>query len=529
MNTKIVVSIIIMVVIIIAAVGAYLALSGEEEQGKPSAPSTVIYAFHTEMTGLDPSTEFSNSALLLPDIYEDLTKYVDGDVKPWLATSWESNVEGTVWTFHLREGVKFHSGNPFTAKDVKWSVERTIRMGLGGAFLWDSVEEIKVIDDYTVEFHLKYPANLPLIATAICSTYIMDSKMLSGIGNDTEITKYFNVGHDAGTGPYYLSSFDAKTEVVMKKFEDYWGGWTDDQFDIAIVKIVPDPSLREQMVMGNEIQITTFLPLDDIPILENNPNVDIVESPSFLEIYGMFNTLKEPLNNKLVRQALAYATPYEDIIEYVLNGYGEIPTCPIPKGMPGHFEDLPTYHYDMARARELLNESGYSGGFHLLLTYTAGDDAERKTAELLKSSWSKLGVDLEIRAMNWEQQWSFATSDPQNAQDVLVYNWWPTYPSPYDFLVNMFHSADPPFLNLAYYNNSEFDRLIDQAILLEGTNMQQALQLYHQAEEILMEDCPALFLYSPNDVYAVSNTISGFKSNPSYPNVVFFYELRKIS
>jgi len=179
----------------------------------------------------------------------------------------------------------------------------------------DGIYVIK--DDYTVEFHLKYPANLPLIATAICSTYIMDSKMLSEIGNDTEITKYFNEGHDAGTGPYYLSSFDAKTEVVMKKFEDYWGGWTDDQFDIAIVKIVPDPSLREQMVMGNEIQITTFLPLDDIPILENNPNVDIVESPSFLEIYGMFNTLKEPLNNKLVRQALAYATPYEDIIEYV--------------------------------------------------------------------------------------------------------------------------------------------------------------------------------------------------------------------
>ncbi len=529
MDTKILIATIVVVVIIIAAIGAYFAMSGEKKPEKPSTPSTVIYGYGTEMITLDPSTEFSNSIVTLLNLYEDLTKYVNGDVKPWLATSWESNSDATVWTFHLRKGVKFHSGNPFTAEDVKWSIERTMRMGQGAAFIWDPVKEIKVIDDYTVEFDLKYSANLPLIATAGYGAYIMDSKFLSEIGNDTQIAEYLNKGHDAGSGPYYLSSYDPKTQVVMKKFDDYWGGWNDKQFDVAIIKIVPDSSLREQMVTSNQIQITRDLPLDDIPVLEKNPNVNVDTTPSYQELYGMLNTVKAPLNNKLVRQALAYATPYNDLVKYVLNGYGEVAKCPIPPGMPGYFDDLPTYTYDLNKARELLNKSGHSGGFHLLLTYTAGDDAERKVAELLKSSWSKIGVDLEIRAMNWEQQWSFATSDPSKAQDVLIFYWWPTYPTPYDFLFNMFHSEEEPFFNLAYYNNSEFDHLIDEAVALEGTDMQKALSLYHQAEEILMEDSPALFFYSPDDIYVLSKTVTGFTDNPGYPQVVFFYELQKAS
>ena len=527
MEKNIIIAAIVIVVIIIAAVGAYLVMSGGTTENP--TPSTVIYGYGSEMITLDPSTEFSNSIVTLLNVYEDLTKYVNSEVKPWLATSWESNSDATVWTFHLRQGVKFHSGNDFTANDVKWSIERTMRMGQGAAFIWDPVDEIKVIDDYTVEFHLKYSANLPLIATAGYGAFIMDSQALSEIGNDTQIANYLNEGHDAGSGPYYIGSYDPKTQVVLKKFDDYWGGWTDKQFDVAVIKIIPDASLREQMVTSNQIQITRDLPLDDIPVLENNENVVVDATPSYQELYAMLNTVKEPLSNKLVRQALSYATPYEDLVEYVLNGYGEVAKCPIPKGMPGYFDDLNTYTYDLQKARELLNQSGYGDGFNLLLTYTAGDDAERKVAELLQSSWKKIGVNLEIRPLNWEQQWSFATSDPQKAQDVLIFYWWPTYPTPYDFLFNLFHSEDEPFFNLAYYKNSEFDDLIDQAVALEGTDMTKALSLYKQAEQIVMDDAAAIFLYTPDDVYVMSKTITGFQDNPGYPQVVFFYELRQTS
>ncbi len=501
-----------------------------EKSKEESMKNVVIYGYLSEMTTLDPSTEFSNSIVILPNVYECLVKYTPEGLKPWLATSWESYDNGTVWVFHLRKGVKFHTGNELTAEDVKWSIERTIRMGKGAAFIWDPVESIEVVDKYTVKFKLKYPANLPLIASSCYGAYIMDSKFLSKIGDDQAIANYLNSGHDAGSGPYMIVKYDPKSEVVLKKFDDYWGGWSKDQFDVAIIKIVPDASLREQMVVSGEIQITRDLPLDDIPKLQQNPNVVVYRSPSYQELYAMLNTKKPPLNNKLVRQALCYAVPYEDIVKYVLHGYGSKAKGPIPKGMLGYFEDLKTYEYNLTKAKELLAKAGYpNGGFKLLLTYTQGDEAEAKVAEILKAEWSKLGIDVEIRPMNWEQQWALAKSDPMKAQDVFLFYWWPTYPTPYDFLFNMFHSEKEINFNLCYYSNPEFDKLIDKAVKLEGTDIKKAKELYKKAEEILIEDAPAIFLYNPDDIYIVHKGIEGFKANPGYPQVVFFYDLHKAS
>jgi peptide/nickel transport system substrate-binding protein len=295
----------------------------EETKAEAKKPNVVIYGYVSEMTTLDPSTEFSNSIVILPNVYECLVKYTPEGLKPWLATSWESNENGTEWIFHLRKGVKFHSGNELTAEDVKWSIERTVRMGLGASFIWDPVESIEVVDDYTIKFKLKYPANLPLIASSSYGAYIMDSKLLSKIGDDEAIADYLNKGHDAGSGPYTIEKYEPKTEVVLKKFDDYWGGWSDDQFDIAIIKIVPDASLREQMVASGEIHIARDLPLDDIPKLQQDPNVVVKQKSSYQELYAMLNTKKLPLDNKLVRQALSYAVPYEDIVKYVLHDYGK--------------------------------------------------------------------------------------------------------------------------------------------------------------------------------------------------------------
>jgi len=526
--------------VLVAAVVATGCIGGEttstqQSTESSSSPKTetqvsdvVIYGYDSEMITLDPSIDFSTSIVILANVYECLVKYTDKGLEPWLATSWESNENGTEWIFHLRKGVKFHTGNELTAKDVKWSIERTIRMGMGPAFIWDPIESIEIIDDYTIKFKLKYPANLPLIASSTYGAYIMDSEFLSQIGDDEAISNYLNEGHDAGTGPYMVIKYDPKTETHLKKFDEYWGGWEEDQFGTAIIKIIPDRALREQMVVSGEIHIARALPLDDIPKLQQNPNVVIHEDPSFRVLYGMLNTKKPPLNNKLVRKALSYATPYKDIVDYVLGGHGYVAKGPIPKGMMGYFEDLPTYTYNIEKARQLLAEAGYpNGGFKLVLTYTQGDDAQRKVAELLKAEWQKLGIEVEIRSMNWEQQWALARSDPENAQDIFLFYWWPTYPTPYDYLFNMFHCENETLFNLCYYCNPEFDNLIDQAVILEASDPQKAEQLYRQAIEILIDDAPAIFFYSENHIYGVHKSITGFKAYPAYPIVVFFYELRK--
>jgi len=491
-------------------------------------PNVAIYAYNSEMITLDPSTEFSNSVVVLANLYECLVKYTPSGLKPWLAVSWEALNGGKEWVFHLRRGVKFHSGNEMTAKDVKWSVERTIKMGGGAAFIWDPVKKVEVVDRYTVKFVLKYAANLPLIASAGYGAYIMDSKTLSEIGDNKAIAKYLNKGHEAGSGPYTLVKYNPKTEIIMKKFNDYWGGWKKGQIDIAVVKVVPDASLREQMVISGQAQITRDLPIDDIPKLEDNKKVTIKRSLSYQELYGMLNTQKKPLNNKLVRKALSYATPYEKILKYILHDYGVVANGPIPKGMFGYFQDMKGYSYDISKAKQLLSKAGYAkGGIKLLLTYMQGDSSEKKVAEILKAEWKKIGVDLEIKAMNWEQQWALAKSDPSKAQDVLVFYWWPTYATPYDFLFNMFHSEKTINFNLCYYRNPNFDKLIDEAVALEGTDVKKSSALYRKAEEILLDDAPAIFFYSPDAIYVVNRGVKGFKANPGYTQVVFFYQLFK--
>lgn len=485
----------------------------------------VIYAYGSEMITLDPSTEFSNSIIVLNNVYETLTRYVDGKLLPLLATEWSSNESGTVWTFKLRKGVKFHDGTEFTSQAVKFSVERTIRLAGGPAYIWDSVEEIETPEPYTVVFKLKYPANIPLVASAGYGAFIFSPKVAE-LGDDEAIANWFNVGNDAGTGPYTISKYDPKTQVVLRKFDAYWQGWTDKKFDIAVIQIVPDPSLRLQMVTAGKIHITRNLIYDDLKKLENNPNIYIAQKPSFQVLYLFFNTKKPPLSNPKFRAAVAYAIPYEEIINHVLLGYGLQPAGIIPKGMFGYASHLPSLSQDLDKARGLLKESGIEPkNVKLVLTYLQSDEGEKKASELIWSSLGKLGIEVELRPMNWEQQWAWARSDPTKAQDMFIMYWWPTVMTPYDFLFSMFHTEQEILFNLSYYYNEEVDKLMDEAVALEGTDPKRAEQLYRMVETILRRDVPAVPLYQINDVYVVHRSVKGFTPNPAYPNVVFFYDL----
>jgi peptide/nickel transport system substrate-binding protein len=487
--------------------------------------TVVVYAYGSEMITLDPSTEFSNSIIVLNNVYETLTRYVDGKLEPLLATEWSANEDGTMWTFKLRKNVKFHDGTELTSEAVKFSIERTIRLAGGPAYIWDSVQEIETPDPYTVVFKLKYPANIPLIASAGYGAFIFSPKVAQ-IGDDEAVAKWFNAGNDAGTGPYTISKYDPKTQVVLRKFDGYWRGWTERKFDIAVIQIVPDPSLRMQMVTSGKIHITRELIYDDLKKLENNPNVYIAQKPSFQVLYLFFNTKKFPFNNPDFRAAVAYAIPYKEIIDHVLLGYGLQPSGIIPKGMFGYADHLPLLSQDLEKAKQLLAKSNVDPkNVKLVLTYLQSNESEKKASELIRASLKKLGIEVELRPMNWEQQWAWARSDPSKAQDMFIMYWWPTVMTPYDFLFSMFHSEEEVLFNLSYYYSEEVDKLMDEAVQLEGTNPKRAEQLYKMVETILRRDLPAVPLYQISDIYVVHKSIKGFTSNPAYPNVVFFYEI----
>ncbi len=513
-------------------------------QQPPTTPTTkkktiVIYASLSEMTGADPSTEFSNSILWMCLVYEPLLWYdpLKDEFIPALAVKWESNEDGTIWTFYLRKGVKFHDGTPLTAEAVKASIERTIALGQGAAFIWDPVEKIEVVDDYTIRFYLKYPAALDKIAASAYGAWIFSPKVVEYAGaknlTDPKVAEWFNAGNDAGTGPYKLVKWDPENEVVLEKNPDWWG-WKLKDYpmaspnapDVFIVKIVKDAVTQERLLLTGDIHIAQYVPLEDVEKLKNNPNLQVVIKPSFQNLLMLINTKKPPLDNVLVRRAIAHAIPYEDIVKIARAGLARVASGPIPYGMWGHFEDL-RYEYNLTLAKELLAKAGYPDGIDrtLLLVYTAGDIYEKRTAEVIKASLAKIGIKVEIRPMSWEEQWSLAQSgweNPEAAQDLFIFYWWPTYITPFDFLYNMFHS-DSKIFNLCYYENPEFNKLIEEAVTLEASNREKALELYHQAQKILYEDVPAIPLWDSVDVRVAVKGIGNLDKaiNPAYPTVIF--------
>ncbi|MEM3192790.1 MAG: ABC transporter substrate-binding protein, partial [Candidatus Parvarchaeota archaeon] len=228
------------------------------------------------------------------------------------------------------------------------------------------------------------------------------------------------------------------------------------------------------------------------------------------------------------REALSYAWPYQEIINTSLSGYATQSRGPIPVGMWGHDNKLMQYSYNLTMANKLLAEAGFPNGTGfptLTLTYTAGDPYEQASSQLFQFALSKLNITVKIEPLIWTQQWSLATSNPSTAQNIFLMYWWPTYPTPYDWLSNCFGNSWPPVFNVAYWNNTTFINLINEAHNLEGTNINQSIALYYQAQQVLMNNTPAAFLFDMDDVYVVSSSIHGFAANPAYETVAWFYNL----
>lgn len=490
----------------------------------PKEPLVSTYIMWQGFFDLDPAYAYASESVVLNQCYENLIFYNPPGsaelLKPWLSTAWEANEDGTEWTFQLREGVEFHDGTPFTSEAVKATIEHYKKQeGAGCTWIWDSVEEVELVGDYSVKLHLSYSAPIDLIASAsFCGEVMSPSAM-------DKPKEWFFEGNCAGTGPYTIESFEQGQRLIMTRFDDYWGGWKENQFDKIVYEIVSDPVVALQMMQAGEADFWYFPPVDKIAGLDAMEELTSIVRPSFQNMMFMLNTVKPPLDNKLVRQALAYSFPYDQLIEKS-DGIFDQSRGAAPPGMWGHSDDLFQYYFDLDKARELLAEAGYpDGGFELQVTYMTDFTAEAWAVELWKFPLAELGIELKAQGMTFDALWELAKSDPSMAQDIGTFSWWPTWITPYDVMAALYHCEDEPFFNITYWCNPEYDELIDDANVLTGIDRETATQKFIAAQEILLEEVPTMFLVDlPQSVIAASD-IDGVVVNPAYNYVVFYHDL----
>jgi len=503
---------------------------------EPAAePKVITSIMWQQFIDLDPAYSFSSEHPALNLIYENLV-YMnppasDELLRPGLATSWEANEDATEWTFHLREGVTFQDGEPFNADAVKatfehyWAAE-----GAGCSWIWGAVEEVEVVDDYTVKMKCSYPAALDIIAT---STYCGEIISPAVTGQPKE---WFDEANGFGTGPYMYESYDKGQRLILTRFDDYWGGWQDNKFDKVVFEIIEDTVQSLQTIEMGEADIMRDIPPDKVEQLRANANLNVYIEASYMHMQFLLNTQKAPLNDPLVREALAYSVPYDEVVE---RGEGIFTQSrgAVPAAMWGHCDDCFQYTYDPEKAGELLDQAGWvdtdgdgirdkdGQPLHLLLNYMSGSTAHAWPTELWVYPAGEVGIELEAQGMTYSAMWEYAKQDPQTAQDISIQLWWPTYVTPYDPLFSMFHCEEETFYNLSYYCNPEFDEMIDEGNELTGTDREAAEEMFQEAQKILIEDCPAVWVMDVLESFAISADIEGFVNNPAYPGTVFIYDL----
>ena len=501
----------------------------EVPQPEPTAAPKVLRVANTaNFTTWDPIKSFSTEAAYMANMYEQLLRINPPTAAerftPLLAESWESSADGLTWTFHLRQGVTFHDGEIMNANAVKMSIEAAKDHG-GASFIWAPLNAITIKDDYTISFILKYAAPLDLIASSLYGAWIVSPKALDAVAADEA---YFETGIEAGTGPYMLDTYTPDQEVVFKKFDNYWGGWKPENYDVVVNMIVPEATTQQQLLEGGEIDLASLIPYDNLDSFKSNPDYTVYEEKSFFNYVGFFNTLRPPLDNPLVRQALSYAIPYQDIITIAFSGLGTQSRGPVPEGVWPWSDQVNQYTYDIDKAKDLLAQAGYpDGGFSIRLTHASENNAEATFAPLIKDSFAQLGVDVTIESMLFNQQWELAKSDPANAQDMFLLLYWPTYSDAgSDNLWSMFYYTENPFFNLSYWNNPDYNTQLDQAIANTVVDPAKSQQEYIDVMNLLVDQAPGVFFLDTKAPYVIPNHIAGFQYNLNYPFTPFwFYEL----
>ena len=496
----------ILLVLTMAVTVALSGCSGDKEKqksttenklsGNPVEGGSIKVGISQDLDSLDPHKAVAaGTKEVLFNIYEGLVKPdKDGNLVEAVARSYSVSDDAKVYTFTLRDGVKFHNGNAVTAEDVKYSIDRCADTSNGEPLVsaYSIIESVNILDEKTVEIRLT-ESNTEFLAYMTTAIIPKDYDKL-----DTE---------PVGTGPFKYVSRSPQENVILEKNEDYWGEKA--HLDKVEFKIVADADMLVTNLKGGSIDMAMRLTSSQAAELTDGFHIEEGTMNLVQALY--LNNDVEPLNNEKVRQALCYAVNPDEIMDMMADGKGvRIGTSMYP-GLKKYYDEEYADYYaqDFEKAKELLKEAGYPDGFDLEITVSSADQPHVDTAQVIAEELKNIGVNVTIKPIEWEA-WLEDVYAKRDYQSTVV-GVDASNLSARAMLERFTSDASGNFIN---FKDDEYDKVFKEAIA--ATDETEQIKLYKQAEGILAEKAANVYIQDLANLVAVSNKYDGYTFYPLY-------------
>lgn len=470
-----------------------------------SAKSDLVVAIDREPQALDPTgSNHSITCTIVSQMYETLLEFDEKmNIVPCLAESYEE-VDDTTLVFRLRKGVKFHNGEEMKASDVIFSLNRAASTPIGVAYTEKiDLASTKANDDYTVTIKLVEP--YAAIKETLCISYlsILSEKEVNSVGEGA-----ISRGAMAGTGPFKFESWTPGDNVTIIRNDDYWGEKA--RLEKVVYRFITEQTSRTIELESGGVDMAMLIPATDYERIRANENLELELYTSLYVRYIAFNVAKDsPLQNKLVRQALNWATDMDTMVSILYTDDGaQVSTGPVPPGLNGRNNNLKIYGYDVEKAKALLAEAGYPNGFDLTFT-CLGNATNNMMGQMLQEMWKAVGVNLILNPLE-----SGALSEYANGmkQEVMPVRTAYSIGDIGEGLEAVYHSKNrgTSRVNCA---NSELDVLLDEAAKTMDSN--RRAELYEKAQEIIQDEAYCMNLCYEYTSIGHSSKLKGLTTPPT--------------
>ena len=481
--------------------------------GMALAQTRLVVGNISEAVNLDPrliSDTYSFQRIYT--IFEPLISF-DKDLShmPRLATEWSFSEDGSVITFKLREGVKWHHGSDFTSADVKYTIDWLQNPDNPAATpsLWASIAEVTTPDPYTVVFRLD-PVNVWAF-NVLARTAIVPADR----GDDPDFAT-----NPSGTGPWQLVEWVRDDRMVLRRFEDHWETERGN-VDEVVFRTIGENASRLLAFEAGELDLYQgqVVP-SEVDRLENETNW--VSRVSGLGHTYLGMNLRNPiLNDVRVRQAFYHLIPGEAIVQRLYNNVGSVGVSPVSPESIFFSPTTPRYPYDPERARELLAEAGYADGFSVRLHVGSNQAVRVQVAEVLQYEAAQVGIDIQINAEEFATMLPRIQIEPYDF-DTYILGWGSNVDPDYA-LFQLFHSTGSS--NYVGYANAEFDALLERGRTL-APGLPESIAVYQQAQDLLLADVPFAFIVNSTELGLVQEWIEGWGAHPNASQS--FQDLHKV-